>query len=210
MKSAITSAVKTSYLQYGLKPDSIEKIVTALEARLSAAGTIAAEELPTRISEAVESYRPFVAIIQSEVDSRIPKPTPPPAPAPAPAPTDDSIAAMLKTLTDKIAGLENKEAEHKKAATKQELITEAFKLSGKQGATNETILKKAIRLIDIKDDMTAEQISGLALSEYNELQSSISKDGAVPIIPALGDKATVEAAQQKGVSMVDKWIGKPA
>ena len=211
MKSAIQTAIKTAYLQYGLKPESIEKIATALEARLSAAGTIPAEELPTRISEAVESYRPFVAIIQSEVDSRItkPAPTPAPTPAPAPAPADDSIAAMLKTLTEKINGLEAKDAEHKKATTKQELIANAKKKAGESGATNSEMLNDAMRLISIEDGMTEDQASQLAIKEYNRMQSSYSKDGAVPIIPVLGDRATVEAAQQKGVAMVDKWLGKP-
>jgi len=209
MKAEIQAAVKSAYLQYGLKLESIEKIVNAIEVRLSA-GTIEPENLQTAIKAEVEIYRPLLAVMQSEIDSsKVKRPTDPPTPiVNPPAPADDSTTALLKTLMEKITGLENKDAEHRKATTKQELITKALEISGKQGATNSTLLKKAIKLIDIQDDMTAEQISGLALSEYNELQSSISKDGAVPIIPALGDKATVEAAQKKGVDLVDKFLGK--
>jgi len=184
-------------------------MVAIIEAKLTAMGVIEPDKLQDAISEVVKGAEPFVELIQSEVDSRIKKPTDPPAPPTPPAPADDSTTALLKTLMEKITGLENKDAEHRKMTTKQELITKALEISGKQGATNSTLLKKAIKLIDIQDDMTAEQISGLALSEYNELQSSISKDGAVPIIPALGDKATVEAAQKKGVDLVDKFLGKP-
>jgi len=209
MKDKITQAVKTSYSKYGLKAASVEKMVAIIEAKLTAMGVIEPDKLQDAISEVVKGAEPFVELIQSEVDSRIKKPTDPPAPPTPPAPADDSTTALLKTLMEKITGLENKDAEHRKMTTKQELITKALEISGKQGATNSTLLKKAIKLIDIQDDMTAEQISGLALSEYNELQSSISKDGAVPIIPALGDKATVEAAQKKGVDLVDKFLGKP-
>ncbi len=148
-------------------------------------------------------------MIQSEVDSRskkTPEPPTPPAPATPPS-TDSETTALLKTLMEKITGLESKDAEQRKTATKQEIVSKAIELAKKQGATNDVLLQKAVKLTAFSDDMTAEKLSGLAVAEYNELQSSISKDGAVPIIPALGDKATVDAAQKKGVEMADKYLG---
>lgn len=209
MKAEIQSAVKTAYLQYGLKAESIEKIVNTLESRLSAVGTIAPEELQSKINEQIELYRPVLALIQSEVDSRAKPKTDPPAPVNPPSPPSNDEPEWAKALRLKMEKIEQDGELQKKSQTKQTLIDDALRLAKAKGATNESLLKKAIKLASIEDGMTAEQISISALSEYNDLQSSISSDGAVPVIPALGDKATVEAAQKKGVELVDKYLGKP-
>ena len=210
MKDKITQAVKTSYSKYGLKAASVEKMVTIIEAKLTAMGVIEPDKLQDAISEAIKGAEPFVELIQSEVDSRITKPNPPaPVINPSPAPAENETATLLKTLMEKITGLENKDAEHRKATTKQELISNAKKKASESGATNQEMLNDAMRLINIDEGMTDDQASQLAIKEYNRMQSSYSKDGAVPIIPALGDKATVDAAQAKGVALVDKFLGKP-
>lgn len=209
MKAEIQAAVKSAYLQYGLKPESIEKIVNAIEVRLSA-GTIEPENLQTAIKAEVEIYKPLLAVMQSEIDSsKVKKPTEVPAPAPIAAPAENETATLLKTLMEKITGLENKDIEQRKVTTKQELISNAKKKASESGATNQEMLNDAMRLISIDEGMTDDQASQLAIKEYNRMQSSYSKDGAVPIIPALGDKATVDAAQAKGVALVDKFLGKP-
>ena len=211
MKAEIQSAVKTAYLQYGLKAESIEKIVNTLESRLSAVGTIAPEELQSKINEQIELYRPVLALIQSEVDSRAKLKTTEQTTAATTTTTAASTEEpeWAKALRLKMENIEQDGELQKKSQTKQALIDDALKLAKAKGATNESLLKKAIKLASIEDGMTAEQISASALSEYNDLQSSISSDGAVPVIPALGDKATVEAAQKKGVELVDKYLGKP-
>lgn len=209
MKSEIQAAVKSAYLQYGLKPESIEKIVNTLELRLSAVGTIEPENLASKITEQIEAYRPFLAVIQSEISSLKNKPVDAPAPVLVAAPADNETATLLKTLMEKITGLENKDIEQRKVTTKQELISNAKKKASESGATNQEMLNDAMRLINIDEGMTDDQASQLAIKEYNRMQSSYSKDGAVPIIPALGDKATVDAAQAKGVALVDKFLGKP-
>lgn len=211
MKAEIQAAVKTAYLQYGLKAESIEKIVNTLESRLSAVGTIPPEELSLKINEQIELYRPVLALIQSEVDFRAKPKTTEQTTAATTATTVASTdePEWAKALRLQVEGLSKEREVQQKATTRQELIANAKKKAAESGATNQEMLNDAMRLIEIKDDMTTDQASALAISEYNRMQSSYSKDGAVPVIPALGDKATVEAAQKKGVELVDKFLGKP-
>lgn len=203
MRTEILTTVKSAYSQYGLKSDNLEKIVTAIESRLSAAGTIEPENLQTAINEAVELYRPALALIQSEVDSRSKKP---PEPTPVPPPATDE-PEWAKTLRLQVESLSKDKEAQSKSQTKQDITAKAIALAKKSGATNEALLQKAIKLADFSDDMTPEKLSGLAVAEYNELQSSISKDSAVPIIPVLGDKEAIELAQKKGVEAVDRFLG---
>lgn len=86
MKEKIRLSVKTNFSKYGLKDESREKISNLVEARLQARGEISAEALDAAIEEEVKACEPFVAMIQSEADSRVQRNTPPPAPTPEPNP----------------------------------------------------------------------------------------------------------------------------
>ena len=199
MKQQIQSAVKTSYLKYGLKAESTEKLVAIIEARLTAMGTIEPDKLQDAINEAVKLYEPTVALIQSEVESRIAKPRqpePPTPPTPAPPTLPDDSSELLKRL----AALEAKDALAQKKATSDALLSEAAKLAKGKGAANEKLLAKALKLVTVDEGVTAEQISEKLLLEYNDFQSAVVGEGAMPSMPSrqLSD-AEVETARTAAV-----------
>ena len=202
MREEILKAIRTTYLRYGLKADSIEKLANTIEAHIAALGTTP-ETLQSVIDSTVKMYEPAVAIIQSEVDSRIAKPKPAPAPAPAPAPSpvppapEDAVAKL-------VARLELLEKEREAgilAASKKALISQATELTSKGGASKKTLLDAAIKLVDIKEGMTAQQIADAALVEYNKFQAELSGDGRPPVIPSkiLSD-AEIEVARKAAIA----------
>ncbi len=208
MRQEIQSAVKSAYLQYGLKPENIEKIVTALETRLTAAGTTT-ENLQTSINEAVEFYRPALALIQSEVDLRAKKPT---SEAPTPASADEPEWAkasrlQMESLRQEVELLRKDKENHQKNLTQQEVLQRASDLSKSKGAENPVLRDAALKLVGFQEGMTAEQLVEKGLVEYNKLQSSLAKDSVVPLIPSLGDKAAVEAARAKGKEVANQILG---
>jgi len=199
MKQQITQAIKTGFLKYGLKNESIEKLVSIIEAQLAAKGTIEPENLQAAINEAVVSTEPFVALIQSEVDSRAKKPIIPiPTPAPElPTPADNpENSELLKRL----ATLEAKDALASKKAATDLLLSDAARLAKGKGAENEKLLSKALKLITVEEGVTAEQISEKLLSEYNDFQSAVSGNGAIPQMPSKTlSNAEIESARSAAV-----------
>ena len=203
MKQQIQSAVKTSYLKYGLKAESTEKLVAIIEARLTAMGTIEPDKLQDAINEAIKLFEPSVALIQSEVESRIakprlPEPPTPPTPAP-PTPTGD-LPEWAKTVLQEVTDLKAKDALASKKAANALLLTDAAKLAKGKGAVNEKLLALASRLIAVDEGATTEQIADKLLLEYNNVSSAAPGEGAVPNMPSrqLSD-AEVETARTAAV-----------
>lgn len=112
MKEKIKLSVKTNFSKYGLKDESREKISNLVEARLQARGEIQAEALDAIIEEEVKACEPFVALIQSEADSRVSRNTPPtpapnpntdPQPTPAPFDMEKFMTSMADVMNKKVA-----------------------------------------------------------------------------------------------------------
>lgn len=197
MREEILKAIKTGYLKYGLKADSIDKLATLLEAHVAATGSTP-ETLQATIDSAVKLFEPTVAIIQSEVDSRVQKKPAAADPAPDPAPTP--VEKMMKDMQAKLELLEKEKELQAKSSAKKSLIDQAYELSTQGGATKKSLLNAALKLVEITEGMTADKISELALAEYNKLQADISGVGYVPTIPSrtLSD-AEIEKTRQEAI-----------
>ena len=192
MKEKIRSSVKTAYSKFGLKAESIEKIVNIVEARLTALGTQEAE-MDSALATEILAFEPFVGIIQSEVDSRkvnppAPAPTPSPAPTPNPEPTPAPIVPdepeWAKKIREKFEAQELKESEAQKKATNDTKIANAKKLLETAGAVNKKVLDVALSKIQITDEMTDEQISATVLPLYNTEYKEFYGDGQMPATAA--------------------------
>lgn len=128
-----------------------------------------------------------------------------------PKPTDTIITDQLKPIMDKLAALEAKEQQASKIAATDALLSKAAKLAKGKGAANEKLLTKALKLVTVDEGVTAEQIADKLLLEYNDFQSAISGEGAIPSIPSrqLSD-AEVETARAAAVKKSAEAFAKKA
>lgn len=108
----------------------------------------------------------------------------------------DGSSELLKRL----AALEAKDALASKKAASDALLSEAAKLAKGKGAANEKLLAKALKLVTVDEGVTAEQIADKLLLEYNDFQSVVVGEGAMPSMPSrqLSD-AEVETARAAAV-----------
>lgn len=147
MKEKIKQSVKTYSSKYGLKDESREKIANLVEAKITARGEITPEQLDSIIEEELKSCEPFMALIQSEADSRAKRntePTPSPISEPKPQPQTSSIdvealikqiqevntqtlAAAIKPLQDKILAMENEKSRNSLFAEVKASFNEKYK-----------------------------------------------------------------------------------
>ena len=192
MKEKIRSSVKTAYSKFGLKAESIEKIVNIVEARLTALGTQEAE-MDSALATEILAFEPFVGIIQSEVDSRkanppAPAPTPSPAPTPNPEPTPAPIVPdepeWAKKIREKFEAQELKETESQKKATTEAKLKSATSLLEAAGCKSKKVLEVALSKIQVTDEMTDEQIKATVLPLYNTEYKEFYGDGQMPATAA--------------------------
>ena len=94
--------------------------------------------------------------------------------------SSDEVPSYLKPFLAKLEAIEAKEAITAKANASKALLDSASALAKSKGAGNEKLLTKALKFITIEDGATAEQLAEILLSEYNDFQSVLSGDGAVP------------------------------
>lgn len=214
MKEKIRSSVKTAYSKFGLKAESIEKIVNIVEAKLTALGTQEAD-IDSALSTEILAFEPFVGIIQSEVDSRkVNPPAPAPTPTPVPTPEPKPVPAAEKSELEKkieliLADIEVQKAEKSEAQKKSAndaKIANAKKLLETAGAVNKKVLDVALSKIQITDEMTDEQISALVLPLYNTEYKEFYGDGSMPL-PSQKNITTEEkkGRQESVVDFVKKY-----
>ena len=201
MKEQIKALVKTAYAKFGLKEASLEKLVNIIEQRVNAMGTLEPEKLTEAINGEITAYEPFVGLIQSEVDSRVQKPTPPkpsnPTPQEPPKPTEqDEIPQWAKDIQKQNEELRQKLEVADKQKSIEQIKNQAIELAKKEGATNEKLLQKVIRLVSIEDGVTAEQVSKSLITEYNELYTTTT-DGVVPSVPSQPRMSEADLAKKR-------------
>lgn len=92
----------------------------------------------------------------------------------------DEVPSYLKPFLAKLEAIEAKEAITAKANASKALLDSASALAKSKGAGNDKLLTKALKLITVEEGVTAEQLADKLLSEYNDFQSVLSGDGAVP------------------------------
>ena len=146
MKEKIKLSVKTYSSKYGLKDASMEKIANLVEQRLLARGEIAPEQMDSIIEEEVKACEPFMAMIQSEADSRQQRntePTPIPQANPNPNPASqidvdalisrlqegytNSLATAMKPLQDKIFAMESEKSRNTMFSNVRTAFNEKYK-----------------------------------------------------------------------------------
>lgn len=203
MKEQIKALVKTAYSKFGLKEASLEKLVNIIEQKVNAMGTMEPDKLTEAINGEITAYEPFVGLIQSEVDSRVQKPTPAPKPAPTPTPQDppkpaeqDEMPQWAKDLQKQNEELKQKLEVADKQKSIEQIKAQAIELAKKEGATNDKLLQKVIRLVSIEDGVTAEQVSKSLITEYNELYTTTT-EGVVPSVPSQPRMSEADLAKKR-------------
>ena len=186
MKEQIKALVKTAYSKFGLKEASLEKLVNIIEQKVNAMGTMEPDKLTEAINGEITAYEPFVGLIQSEVDSRVQKPTPPKPSNPTPQDQEkkkeieqDNVPQWAKDLQKQNEDLMLKLEAADKQKTLDQIKKQALDIAKTKGADNEKLLSKVMRLVDIEDGHTAEQVAEKLVSEYSELYTT-TNDGVVP------------------------------
>lgn len=205
MDEKIKAAVKTLFSKYGLKDASIEKIVNIVKSRVEAMGTIETDKLDEIINSSVKESEPFIAIIQSEADARSRKPADPAPPKPQEPREpqepkgDEEPPAWAKALIDDNKKLKEAIESREKQEGLNKLKSDAIKAAGLKGATNAKIAEKALRLVQIEDGMTAEQVADLLITEYNDLytETLVGSEPSYQQQTALTE-AQIAEKQQKG------------
>ena len=200
MKEQIKALVKTAYSKFGLKEASLEKLVNIIEQKVNAMGTLEPDKLTEAINSEITAYEPFVGIIQSEVDSRVVKPTPAPKPAPTPTPQDPPKPAepdgATSELEKRLKELEARLELADKQKTLDQIKKQALDIAKTKGADNEKLLSKVMRLVDIEDGHTAEQVAEKLVSEYSELYTTTT-EGAVPAAPTQSKMSEADLAKAR-------------
>jgi hypothetical protein len=128
-----------------------------------------------------------------------------------PPKTDLANPDPLKPILDKIAALEAKDALAQKRVANDLLLSEATRVAKGKGAANEKLLAKALKLITVEDGVTADQIADKLLLEYNDFQSAVVGEGAMPSLPSrqLSD-AEVKTARAAAVKKSAEAFAKKA
>ena len=201
MKEQIKALVKTAYSKFGLKEASLEKLVNIIEQKVNAMGTMEPDKLTEAINGEITAYEPFVGLIQSEVDSRVQKPTPPkpsdPTPQDPPKSTEqDEMPQWAKDLQKQNEELKQKLEVADKQKSIEQIKAQAIELAKKEGATNDKLLQKVIRLVSIEDGVTAEQVSKSLITEYNELYTTTT-EGVVPSVPSQSRMSEADLAKKR-------------
>lgn len=201
MKEQIKALVKTAYSKFGLKEASLEKLVNIIEQKVNAMGTMEPDKLTEAINGEITAYEPFVGLIQSEVDSRVQKPTPPkpsnPTPQDPPKPAEqDEMPQWAKDLQKQNEELKQKLEVADKQKSIEQIKAQAIELAKKEGATNDKLLQKVIRLVSIEDGVTAEQVSKSLITEYNELYTTTT-EGVVPSVPSQPRMSEADLAKKR-------------
>lgn len=201
MKEQIKALVKTAYSKFGLKEASLEKLVNIIEQKVNAMGTMEPDKLTEAINGEITAYEPFVGLIQSEVDSRVQKPTPPkpsnPTPQDPPKSTEpDEMPQWAKDLQKQNEELKQKLEVADKQKSIEQIKAQAIELAKKEGATNDKLLQKVIRLVSIEDGVTAEQVSKSLITEYNELYTTTT-EGVVPSVPSQPRMSEADLAKKR-------------
>lgn len=201
MKEQIKALVKTAYSKFGLKEASLEKLVNIIEQKVNAMGTMEPDKLTEAINGEITAYEPFVGLIQSEVDSRVQKPTPPkpsnPTPQDPPKPAEqDEMPQWAKDLQKQNEELKQKLEVADKQKSIEQIKAQAIELAKKEGATNDKLLQKVIRLVSIEDGVTAEQVSKSLITEYNELYTTTT-EGVVPSVPSQPRMSDADLAKKR-------------
>lgn len=202
MKEQIKALVKTAYAKFGLKEASLEKLVNIIEQKVNAMGALEPEKLTEAINGEITAYEPFVGLIQSEVDSRVQKPTPPKPSNPTPQEPQeplkqsDEMPQWAKDLQKQNEELRQKLEVADKQKSIDQIKNQAIELAKKEGATNDKLLQKVIRLVSIEDGFTAEQVSKSLITEYNELYTTTT-EGVVPSVPSQPRMSEADLAKKR-------------
>ena len=206
MKEKIKLSVKTYSSKYGLKDASREKIANLVEQRLLARGEIAPEQMDSIIEEEVKACEPFMAMIQSEADSRQQRntePTPIPQANPNPNPASqidvdalisrlqegytNSLATAMKPLQDKIFAMESEKSRNTMFSNVRTAFNEKYK-NVRFSDTQKAFLEDAWNLTtsNISENTTQDDL----LKSYEDrFNKSCSIAGVSVIIPTQSNAA---------------------
>lgn len=185
MKEQIKALVKTAYSKFGLKEASLEKLVNIIEQKVNAMGTLEPDKLTEAINSQIEAHVDMLGLIQSEVDSRVTKPVSKPPIATLQDQEkkkeieQDDVPQWAKDLQKQNEDLMLKLEAADKQKTLDQIKKQALDIAKTKGADNEKLLSKVMRLVDIEDGHTAEQVAEKLVSEYSELYTT-TNDGVVP------------------------------
>lgn len=202
MKEQIKALVKTAYSKFGLKEASLEKLVNIIEQKVNAMGTMEPDKLTEAINSQIEAHVDMLGLIQSEVDSRVTKPVSKPPIATLQDQEkkkeieQDDVPQWAKDLQKQNEDLMLKLEAADKQKTLDQIKKQALDIAKTKGADNEKLLSKVMRLVDIEDGHTAEQVAEKLVSEYSELYTTTT-EGAVPAAPTQSRMSEADLAKAR-------------
>lgn len=212
MKEKIEQAVRTSLAKYGLKANSVTRIVNMIETNISAMGTVEADKLDGVIQTQIQGIEPLMGIFQSELDAVRTNPVSPiPTPAPQPIlnPEMDELKKQVIAQQEFIANLQ-KEQQAKKVKEVRENLTKSLKSAMfpegvfDKNAFDATCYELSDKFVEGAD---IEVLKKDALENYNNrMASSVNSQAFMPNMAIPGGTPNAETGKKYTSELVDKLL----
>lgn len=181
----IVKLVKTKYYNFGLKDKNIEKLANVVKTNIEAMGAI--EDEQAVLNQQISALEPFLAVFQSEFDSRRgqqpqPQPQPDPTPVPQPAPQPQ----MPEGWEDIVKFIENqkkKEQQQAQFQTRVQLMDTVKNKISPNGVLDEATLYKLFSLHSERftEEADIENLAKTFQEEYNKEAANIIPNN--PFVP---------------------------
>lgn len=183
----IVKLVKTKYYNFGLKDKNIEKLANVVKTNMEAMGAI--EDEQAVLNQQISALEPFLAVFQSELDSRRqpqpqpqtqPQPDPTPAPQPAPQP---QMPEGWEDIVNFVEAQKKKEQQQAQFQTRAQLMDTVKSKISPNGVLDETTLYKLFSLHSDRftGDADVEDLAKTFQEEYNKEAINIIPNN--PFVP---------------------------
>lgn len=211
MREKIEQAVRTSLSKYGLKANSVTRIVNMIEGNISAMGALEENQIDGVIQTQITGIEPLMGIFQSEIDSyRTPQPQPQPQPTPQPQPqpaSNPDIAALKRMVEEQnqfIQQLQKERMEQQQGQFREGIIKSLKDSMFPNGVFDKNAFDATCYELSGKfvQDAKVEELSKEALIKYNERVSSTNTSLFAPSSSVIGGTPAPDEARKQTHAMI--------
>lgn len=216
MREKIEQAVRTSLAKYGLKANSVTRIVNMIEGNISAMGTLEENQIDGVIQTQITGIEPLMGIFQSEIDSyRTPQPQPQPQPAPQPQPQPqpqaqplEDLKRMVEEQNKFIQQLQRERMEQQQGQFREGIIKSLKDSMFPNGVFDKNAFDATCYELSGKfvQDAKVEELAKEALIKYNERVSSTNTSLFAPSASVIGGTPAPDEARKQTQAMIEDAI----
>lgn len=211
MRERIEQAVRTSLAKYGLKANSVTRIVNMIEGNISTMGTVEENQIDGVIQTQITSIEPLMGIFQSEIDSyRTPQPQPQPQPQSQPQPYQvsnpdiDELKKMVEEQNKFIQQMQRERMEKQQGQFREGIIKSLKDSMFPNGVFDKNAFDATCYELSGKfvQDAKVEELAKEALTKYNERMSSTGTNLFAPSVSVVGGTPAPDEARKQTQAMI--------